>query len=96
MQINLIFLDKLALYNRLLMISPSAQVLESTILGYNIDYVEYIVRSRVVNHGVTGKPYLKYYYDMKPCALIITFYEYYFHRDDHEIITPIERFLESH
>ena len=66
--------------------SPTAQIMDDLIAGYNTELIEYVSRSRIMNHGITGTQYLKKYYDTKPCSHVITFYEYYFHADDYDFV----------
>jgi len=66
--------------------SATAQIIADIISGYNTELIEYVSRSRIVNHGITGVPYVKKYYNIHPCSHVITFYEYYFHPDDYDFV----------
>ena len=58
--------------------TPTAQLIQQGITLYNLDEIEYQSNSRIVNHGLTGVPYLKHYYKIDICAEAISFYDYYF------------------
>lgn len=58
--------------------TPTAQLIQQVITLYNLDEVEYQSNSHMVNHGLTGVPYLKYYYKIDVCSRVLSFYEYYF------------------
>lgn len=75
------------------MTTLSAKLLEGVILEYNIDLINHIEDLIIVNNQVTGEPYLKPSYNIQPCANVITFFEYYFHRDEYNILSPIEHYL---
>jgi hypothetical protein len=66
--------------------TPTAQLIKQVITMYNLDEVEYWSHSHMVNHGLTGAPYLKHYYKIDICSQVISFYDYYFPRTNIELL----------
>ena len=58
--------------------TPTAQLIQQVIAYYHLDEVEYQSNSHMINHGLTGVPYLKHYYKIDVCSRVLSFYEYYF------------------
>ena len=58
--------------------TPTAQLIKRVITMYNLDEVEYWSHSHMVNHGLTGAPYLKHYYKIDVCSRVLSFYKYCF------------------
>jgi hypothetical protein len=67
-----------------------AKMVKEKMKHYHSDTVEYPSHTRTVIHGRTGKPYLKQYYDVKPCAEFMTFSQYCLNKDDYEIYPDYE------
>ena len=62
--------------------TPTAELIKQVITMYNLDRVEYWSHSHMVNHGLTGAPYMKHYYKIDTCSLVLSFYKYYFPDDE--------------
>jgi hypothetical protein len=62
--------------------TPTAELMERVITMYNMDKIEYWSHSHMVNHGLTGVPYMKHYYKIDLCSQVLSFYKYYFPEDE--------------